>query len=485
MVRGSRSGTSPGRLGTVGYVTTDLSDDDFRIEHDTMGEVRVPAAARWAAQTQRAVENFPVSGVRLERSLIAALARLKGAAAVANAELGVIDRDAAEAIAAAAAEVAEGGHDDHFPVDVFQTGSGTSSNMNANEVVAQLAAERLGRPVHPNDEVNASQSSNDVFPSAIHVAAAEQVSVALLPALEYLRGAFRAKAQEMATVVKSGRTHLMDATPVTLGQELGGYAAQVDNAADAIRATLSAVGELPIGGTAVGTGLNCPPGFAAAVVTRLARDLELPLTEASDHFAAHGARDALVTLSGALRTLAVALIKIGNDLRWMASGPRTGLAEIRLPDLQPGSSIMPGKVNPVLVEALTQVSVQVIGNDAAIAFAGSQGNFELNVYLPVISRNLLESIRLLANVTRLFADRCVAGIEADVERCRAYAESSPSLGTSLNPYIGYEAAADVVKESVRTGRSVREIVVERGMLTEDEVDRALDVLGMTEGGVRR
>ncbi|HET9611230.1 MAG TPA: class II fumarate hydratase [Acidimicrobiales bacterium] len=466
-------------------MTTDLGDDEFRIEHDTMGEVRVPAAARWAAQTQRAVENFPVSGVRLERSLIAALARIKGAAAMANAELGVIEPDVAEAIVAAAAEVAEGGHDDHFPVDVFQTGSGTSSNMNANEVVAQLASERLGRPVHPNDEVNASQSSNDVFPSAIHVAAAEQVSVALLPALEYLRGAFRAKAQEMATVVKSGRTHLMDATPVTLGQELGGYAAQVDNAADAIRATLSAVGELPIGGTAVGTGLNCPPGFAAAVVTRLARDLELPLTEASDHFAAHGARDALVTLSGALRTLAVALIKIGNDLRWMASGPRTGLAEIRLPDLQPGSSIMPGKVNPVMVEALTQVSVQVIGNDAAVAFAGSQGNFELNVYLPVIARNLLESIRLLANVTRLFADRCVAGIEADVERCRAYAESSPSLGTSLNPYIGYEAAADVVKESVRTGRSVREIVVERGLLTDEEVDVALDVLGMTEGGVRR
>ncbi|HEX6424647.1 MAG TPA: class II fumarate hydratase [Acidimicrobiales bacterium] len=466
-------------------MTTDLGDDEFRIEHDTMGEVRVPAAARWAAQTQRAVENFPVSGVRLERSLIAALARIKGAAALANAELGVVAADVAEAIAAAAAEVADGGHDDHFPVDVFQTGSGTSSNMNANEVLAQLAGERLGRPVHPNDEVNASQSSNDVFPSAIHVAAAEQVSVALLPALEYLRGAFRAKAQETAAVVKSGRTHLMDATPVTLGQELGGYAAQVDNAADAIRATLSAVGELPIGGTAVGTGLNCPPGFAAAVVTRLARDLELPLTEASDHFAAHGARDALVTLSGALRTLAVALIKIGNDLRWMASGPRTGLAEIRLPDLQPGSSIMPGKVNPVLVEALTQVSVQVIGNDAAVAFAGSQGNFELNVYLPVIARNLLESIRLLANVTRLFADRCVAGIEADVERCRAYAESSPSLGTSLNPYIGYEAAADVVKESMRTGRSVREIVVERGMLTDDEVDRALDVLGMTEGGVRR
>ncbi|HEX6419837.1 MAG TPA: class II fumarate hydratase [Acidimicrobiales bacterium] len=466
-------------------MTTERSDDGVRIEHDTMGEVRVPAAALWGAQTQRAVENFPVSGLRLERSLIEALARIKGAAALANADLGVIQPDAAEAIAAAAAEVAAGDHDDHFPVDVFQTGSGTSSNMNANEVIARLASERLGRAVHPNDEVNASQSSNDVFPSAIHVAAARQVTVALLPALEYLRGALRAKAQEMGTVVKSGRTHLMDATPVTLGQEFGGYAAQVDNAADAVRATLSAVGELPLGGTAVGTGLNCPPGFAAAVVTRLAGDLELPLTEASDHFAAHGARDALVTLSGALRTLAVALVKIGNDLRWMASGPRTGLAEIRLPDLQPGSSIMPGKVNPVLVEAMTQVSAQVIGNDATVAFAGSQGNFELNVYLPVIARNLLESIRLLANVTRLFADRCVAGIEADAERCRAYAESSPSLGTSLNPYIGYDAAADVVKESVRTGRSVREIVVERGLLSDEQVDRALDVLGMTEGGVRR
>jgi fumarate hydratase, class II len=461
------------------------ADDEFRIERDTMGEVRVHASARWGAQTQRAVENFPVSGVRLERSLIAALARIKGAAALANAELGVIEPDVAQAIADAAAEIAGGDHDDHFPLDVFQTGSGTSSNMNANEVLAHMAGERLGRPVHPNDEVNASQSSNDVFPSAIHVAATGQVMGALLPSLEYLRGALRAKAQEMATVVKSGRTHLMDATPVTLGQELGGYATQVDNAADAIRATLSAVGELPLGGTAVGTGLNCPDGFALRVISRLARDLELPLTEASDHFAAHGSRDALVSLSGALRTLAVALVKIGNDLRWMASGPRTGLAEIRLPDLQPGSSIMPGKVNPVLVEAMTQVCAQVIGNDATVAFAGSQGNFELNVYLPVIARNLLESIRLLANVTRLFADRCVAGIEADVERCRAYAESSPSLGTSLNPYIGYEAATEVVKESIRTGRSVRDIVVERGLLSDDEVDRALDVLAMTRGGVRR
>jgi fumarate hydratase class II len=421
----------------------------------------------------------------LERSLISALGRIKGAAAAANAALGVIDGEVADAIEAAAAEVVAGEHDDQFPIDVFQTGSGTSSNMNANEVIASLATERLGRPVHPNDDVNASQSSNDVFPSAIHVAAVEQVDTALLPALEYLRSALRAKAQEFGQVVKSGRTHLMDATPVTLGQEFGGYAAQVDNAADAIRGTLSAVGELPLGGTAVGTGLNCPPGFAAGVVARLARDLELPLTEASDHFAAQGAQDSLVTLSGALRTLAVALVKVGNDVRWMASGPRAGLAEIRLPDLQPGSSIMPGKVNPVLVEAMTQVSAQVLGNDATIAFAGSQGNFELNVYLPVIARNLLESIRLLANVTRLFADRCVAGIEADVERCLAYAESSPSLGTSLNPFVGYERAAEVVKESVKTGRSVREIVVERGLLTDEEVDRALDVLGMAEGGVRR
>jgi fumarate hydratase class II len=459
--------------------------DDFRIEQDTMGEVRVPTSARWGAQSQRAVENFPVSGVPLEPSLVRALARIKGTAAIVNAELGVIEPDVAEAIAAAAAEIVDGDHIDHFPIDVFQTGSGTSSNMNANEVLAALASERLGRRVHANDEVNASQSSNDVFPSAIHVAAAEQVERALLPALEYLTLALRAKAREFARVVKSGRTHLMDATPVTLGQEFGGYAAQVANAADAIRATLPAVGELPLGGTAVGTGLNAPPGFARAVVTRLARDLELPLAEASDHFAAHGARDALVVLSGALRALAVALVKIGNDIRWMGSGPRTGLAEIRLPDLQPGSSIMPGKVNPVMVEAMTQVSAQVIGNDAAVAFAGSQGNFELNVYLPVIARNVLESIRLLANVTRLFADRTVAGIEADVERCRAYAESSPSLGTSLNPYIGYEATAEIVKESIATGRSVREIVVERGLLSDEEVDRALDVLGMTEGGVRK
>ena len=461
------------------------ADDGYRVDHDTMGEVRVPASARWGAQTQRAVDNFPISGVPLEPSLIAALGRIKGAAAQANARLGVIEQDVADAISAAAAEVAEGRCDEQFPIDVFQTGSGTSSNMNANEVIAHLASERLGRPVHPNDHVNASQSSNDVFPSAIHVAAAHQAQSALLPSLEYLCLALRAKAQSFALVVKSGRTHLMDATPVTLGQEFGGYAAQVAQAADRIKATLGHVGQLPLGGTAVGTGINCPPGFAAAVIERLAGELELPLAEARDHFAVHGARDALVELSGSLRALAVALVKIGNDVRWMASGPRTGLAEIRLPDLQPGSSIMPGKVNPVLVEALTQVSAQVMGNDAVVAFAGSQGNFELNVYLPVIARNLLESIRLLANVTHLFADRCVAGIEADVERCRGYAESSPSLGTSLNPYIGYEAAAAIVKESVATGRSVRELTLEKGLLTPEQLDTALDVLGMTKGGIRK
>jgi len=464
-----------------------VEDQDYRTEHDTMGDVRVPAAARWGAQTQRAVENFPISGRPLDPALIAALALIKGAAAEVNAEMGIIDGEVAGAISAAADEVAAGRWDDHFPIDVFQTGSGTSSNMNANEVLASLASERLGaaRAVHPNDQVNASQSSNDVFPSAIHLAAAQQVEAALHPALDYLATVLQAKATEFATVVKSGRTHLMDATPVTLGQEVGGYAAQVRQAVERIRGALPRVGELPLGGTAVGTGLNCPPGWASRVITKLAGRTGLPLTEAPDHFAAQGARDGLVELSGQLRAAAVALVKIANDLRWMASGPRTGLAEIRLPDLQPGSSIMPGKVNPVLPEAVTQVCAQVIGNDAAIAFAGSQGNFELNVYLPVIAQNLLESIRLLANVSRLFADRCVAGIEADVERCRAYAESSPSLGTSLNPHIGYEAAAEVVKESIRSGRSVREIVLERGLLSEEQLDSALDVLGMTKGGVMK
>jgi len=452
----------------------------MRVEHDTMGEVLVPDDARWGAQTQRAVDNFPISGEHISRDLIGALASFKGAGATINGRLGVLDKDMAKAIHDAAAEVAQGRYDDQFPIDVFQTGSGTSSNMNMNEVIASLASERLGTPVHPNDHVNASQSSNDVFPSAIHLAAVRETTKQLLPSLTHLERALRKKSREFATVVKSGRTHLMDATPVTLGQEFGGYATQVKDAQQRIEAALPVVGTLPLGGTAVGTGINAPKTFARSVIKRLADDMQLPLSEAKDHFAAQGARDALVGLSGDLRVLAVALTKIANDLRWMGSGPRTGLAEIRIPDLQPGSSIMPGKVNPVLCEAVTQVAAQVMGNDAAIAFSGSQGNFELNVYLPVIARNLLESIRLLANVSRLFADKCVAGIEANVDRLQTYAESSPALGTALNPFIGYEKAAELVKKSAQTGRSIRELVLEEKLMTSEQLDAALDVLGMTK-----
>src|SRR3954453_14773531 len=414
----------------------------MRAEHDSMGEVLVPDDARYGAQTQRAVDNFPISGERIDRRLIAALAAIKGAGATVNGRLGVVDKDVAKAIHDAASDVSFGSYDDQFPIDVFQTGSGTSSNMNMNEVLASLGTGRLGRPVHPNDHVNASQSSNDVFPSAIHVAALRYVQAELLPALEHLERALRKKAKEFATVVKSGRTHLMDATPVTLGQEFGGYAVQIKDARARIEASLPSVGPLPLGGTAVGTGINAPKSFARSVIKRLADDMDAPLSEAKDHFAAQGSRDALVGLSGDLRVLAIACTKIANDIRWMGSGPRTGLAEIRIPDLQPGSSIMPGKVNPVLCEAVTQGGAQVIGNDAAIAFGGSQGNFELNVYLPVLADNILDSVRLLANVTRLFADRCVSGIEADVERCKTYAEASPSIGTSLNPFIGYDKAAE-------------------------------------------
>jgi fumarate hydratase class II len=456
---------------------------EYRIEHDSMGEVRVPAEAKWQAQTQRAVENFPISGTTVERSLIAALASLKGAEALENARLKVIDRKIAATIAEVAAEIAAGTWDAEFPIDVYQTGSGTSTNMNMNEVIATIAAERLGSPVHPNDDVNASQSSNDNFPSAIHLAATTEISATLIPSLEHLAKALRKKSRAFRTVVKSGRTHLMDATPVTLGQEFGGYAAAVEYGIERLQSSLPRIGELPLGGTAVGTGINAPRGFARGVIKRLATDTGLPLTEARDHFEAQGARDALVEASGMLRTIAVSLYKCATDLRWMGSGPRTGLAEIRIPDLQPGSSIMPGKVNPVLPEAVSQVVAQIIGNDAAVAFGGAAGNLELNVMLPVIARNLLESIRLLANVTRVFADKCIDGIEADVDRCRTYALSSPSIGTSLNPYIGYEQAAKVIKESMATGKDLRTIVLERGLLTEEEADRALDVMAMTKGGI--
>jgi fumarate hydratase, class II len=460
------------------------SEGDFRIEHDSMGDVPVPRDALWRAQTQRAVENFPISGLPIDRALIGALASVKGAAASVNAELGVLDADVATAIHDAAAEVARGDHDAHFPIDVFQTGSGTSSNMNANEVIATLATRSLGREVHPNDHVNASQSSNDVFPTAIHVAATRSVVRDLLPALRQLEESLTRKAAETADVVKSGRTHLMDATPVTLGQEMGGYAAQVARGVERLESTLPRLAEVPLGGTAVGTGINTPPGFAATVVRRLAEDLDLPLTEARDHFEAQGARDGLVELSGQLRTVAVSLTKICNDIRWMGSGPRTGLAEIHLPDLQPGSSIMPGKVNPVVPEATLMVCAQVIGNDAAVAFAGASGSFELNVMMPVMARNVLESVRLLANASRLLADRCIDGITADVARCRELAESSPSVVTPLNRYLGYEAAAKVAKQSLAERKTIRQVVVEQGYvengtLTEEQLDAALDVLGMT------
>jgi fumarate hydratase, class II len=457
--------------------------DGQRIERDSMGEVAVPADALWGAQTQRAVQNFPVSGEPLHPDLIFALASIKGAAATVNGELGVLEPAMARAIHDAAAAIAAGQHRDQFPVDVFQTGSGTSSNMNANEVIAALASQALGRRVHPNDHVNASQSSNDVVPSAIHLAAARLLARSLEPALAVLAGALAAKAAEFADVVKAGRTHLMDATPVTLGQEFGGYAAAVRHGIDRIRAVLPDVGELPLGGTAVGTGLNAPAPFAGMVIARLASDLGLPLTEARDHFEAAGSRDALVGASGVLRTVAGSLLKICTDLRLMGSGPRAGLAEIGIPDLQPGSSIMPGKVNPVICEAVSQVCVQVFGNDTAVAMAGSAGNFELNVMLPVIGRNLLASVSLLAAAARLLADKCVAGITAHAGRLRAQAESSPAIVTALNPFIGYEAAAAIAHEALETGATIRDVTiarghVDRGELTTEQLDRALDVLAM-------
>jgi len=459
--------------------------DEFRTEHDSMGDVLVPADARWRAQTQRAVENFPISGHGLERAHIEALGRIKAAAAKVNGELGILDADTAATIERAADEVAAGDWDAHFPIDVFQTGSGTSSNMNANEVIASLASERLGRDVHPNDHVNASQSSNDVFPSSIHLAATSGVVNELIPALDHLATALEAKRDEFASVVKSGRTHLMDATPVTLGQEFGGYAAQVRTGVERLHAALPRLAELPLGGTAVGTGINMPAGFAGRVIEELRRDTGLPLTEARNHFEAQGAQDGLVETSGQLRTVAVSLYKIANDLRWMGSGPSAGLAEIALPDLQPGSSIMPGKVNPVIPEAVCMVCAQVIGNDAAIAFGGAAGNFELNVMLPMLARNILESIRLLSNVSRLFADRCVRGITANTERARGYAESSLSIVTPLNRFIGYEEAAKVAKQALAEGKTIRQVVLERGYveagkLTLEQLDEALDVLRMTQ-----
>ncbi len=458
---------------------------EYRIEHDTMGEVRVPLNALYAAQTQRAVENFPISGTTLERAQIAALAQIKKSAALANAKLNVLKPEIAKAIAGAADEVIAGKHDGEFPVDIFQTGSGTSSNMNMNEVLATLATKILGNTVHPNDHVNASQSSNDVFPTSVHVAVTSALIHDLIPALDHLAKSLEAKAKLWATVVKAGRTHLMDATPVTLGQEFGGYAAQIRYAIERVQSTIVRVAEVPLGGTAVGTGINTPKGFPQEVIRLLAEETKLPITEARDHFEAQGARDALVEGMGALRVLAVSLTKINNDLRWMGSGPNAGLGELHIPDLQPGSSIMPGKVNPVIPEAVMMVCARVIGNDATVAWAGASGNFELNVAIPVMGNALLESIRLLSNSMRLLADKTVDGLEANFERALALAESSPSIVTPLNKFIGYEAAAKIAKHAVAKSITVREATIELGYvdgekLTMEQLDKALNVLSMTK-----
>jgi fumarate hydratase class II len=460
---------------------------EYRIEHDTMGEVKVPIDALYGAQTQRAVENFPISGSGLEPAQIVALARIKRAAALVNKELGTVKPDIADAIVAAADDVIGGEHHDQFPIDTYQTGSGTSSNMNINEVLATLASEKLGSPVHPNDHVNASQSSNDVFPTSVHVAVTGALINELIPSLDHLALSLEKKAKDWSGMVKSGRTHLMDATPVTLGQEFGGYARQIRLAIERVEATLPRVAEVPLGGTAVGTGINTPPGFSQKVIAILAESTTLPITEALDHFEAQGARDGLVEASGALRVLAVSLIKICNDLRWMGSGPNTGLNEIHIPDLQPGSSIMPGKVNPVIPEAVIMVAARVMGNDSTIAWAGASGNFELNVAIPVMGTALLESIRLLSNSSRLLADTTVDGLHANAERARALAESSPSIVTPLNKFIGYENAAKIAKHAVAEGMTIRESVidlgfVERGELSLEQLDTALDVLSMTHPG---
>ena len=461
-----------------------MSDStEYRIEHDTMGEVKVPKDALWRAQTQRAVETVPISGRGLESAQIRAMGLLKVACAQVNKDSGALDADKADAIIAAGKEIADGKHDDQFPIDVFQTGSGTSSNMNTNEVIASIAKSN-GVEIHPNDHVNMGQSSNDTFPTATHVAATEAALNQLLPGLRTLHESLQKKAHEWKEVVKSGRTHLMDAVPVTLGQEFSGYARQIELGIERVEATLPRLGELAIGGTAAGTGLNTPADFGAKVTEELKKLTGVDeLSEAKNHFEAQAARDGLVEFSGAMRTVAVSLYKIANDIRLMGSGPLTGLGELHLPDLQPGSSIMPGKVNPVLCEAATQVSAQVIGNDAAVAFGGTQGQFELNVFVPVMARNILESARLLGNVSSIMAERMVDGIEANADRMKELAQSSPSIVTPLNSAIGYENAAKVAKHALKEKITIREAVIDLGFvdgdkLTEEELDRRLDVLDM-------
>jgi fumarate hydratase class II len=458
---------------------------EYRIEKDSMGEVRVPLDALYGASTQRAVDNFPISNLRFSRGFIAALGMIKGEAARVSGEAGYVDAAFADAIGQAADEVVAGELDAHFVLDIFQTGSGTSTNTNGNEVIATRASQILGtaHAVHPNDHVNYGQSSNDVIPTAIHIAAAVSVRSDLLPALDRLASALEAKAVEFADVVKSGRTHLMDATPVTLGQEFSGYAAQVRKAAERMHLVLPGLEELALGGTAVGTGINAPAGFAAAVIARIAERTGIPFREADNHFEAQAGKDAVVMASGALKAAAQGLFKIVNDLRWLSSGPRTGFAEIQLPSLQPGSSIMPGKVNPVMPEMMMQVAAQVIGNDAAITWGGANGNFELNVMMPMMAHNLLESISLLANASDTLSERCIDGIVANAERARALVEANIIVVTALNPHIGYDKGAAVAKEAFASGRNVREVILEQGLMSEEELDAVLDIKKMTEGGV--
>jgi fumarate hydratase class II len=454
-----------------------------------MGEMRVDADALYGAQTQRAVENFPISGIRFPREFIRALGLIKLAAAKTNVSLGLLDSKLGDAIAQAAAEVVDGKLDDHFVLDIFQTGSGTSTNMNANEVISNRALQILGgvvgskTPVHPNDHVNLCQSSNDVIPTAMHLAALEGIERNLIPALQKLQTALDAKAKEFDSVVKIGRTHLQDATPVRLGQEFAGYARQIELAIHRLENLRATLGEVPLGGTAVGTGINTHPEFARQTIDRLSQLTGISFREAKDHFEAQSAKDATVEASGALKTLAVSLTKIANDLRWLSSGPRDGIGEIRLPETQPGSSIMPGKVNPVIAESVLMAAAQVIGNDAAITIGGQAGNFELNVMMPVIAHNLLESIRLLAASANNLADRCVSGITANVERCREMIEKSLAMCTALAPEIGYDAAAAIAKESYETGKTVREIAMEKQILPPQRLDELLDPMRMTMPGI--
>lgn len=458
-----------------------------RIERDSMGEIEVPASALYAAQTARAVVNFPISGQRVPAEIVHALAKVKQHAALANVALGALEPPVGDAIAAACAEVAEGRHDEHFPIDVYQTGSGTSTNMNVNEVVARLASDASGLAVHPNDHVNAGQSSNDTFPTALRVVALQLLSEVTDPGLASLEAALHAKSSEFADAVKAGRTHLMDAVPVTLGQEFAGYERQITLGRERLRDAARGVAELPLGGTATGTGLNAHPDFAGKVIEALARDLGLPFVEAADHFEAQSAQDALVALSGALKVVAVSLTKLSNDLRWMGSGPRAGLGEIALPELQPGSSIMPGKVNPVVPEATLMVCARVIGNDTTMTVAGASGSFELNVMLPVMGQAIAESLNLIGNSSQVMADKVISGLRANTDHNEQLAMSSSAIVTAINSFIGYESAAAVAKEALATKKTIRETVISRGHvaageITEEELDAALDVLSMARGG---